>query len=156
MNSIMRSHDHNVNYTSLLHQHTVYKQTTLTLSTTHQKAITIMATNPVTTEPAITGCTTYDCLDKRLRQSYTNYKKLSKDGEIAGFYKYSCSTDPLYISHPRYDDEIKPGDHTSDYLRGGVISTVATFEAFIGDLINEATDLIAAENTNKQKLEDIN
>ncbi len=90
-----------------------------------------------------TGCDTYDRLDKRLRQSYTNYKKLSKDGEIAGFYKYSCSTNPMYTRHHYYDDEMKPGDHTSDYLRGGVISTMATFEAFVGELINEATDLIA-------------
>ena len=110
-----------------------------------------MATPQETTDSVTTICSKFVRLDKRLRQSYTNYKKLSIDGEIAGFYKYSCSTDPLYICHPRYDDEMKPGEHTSDYLRGGVISTIATFEAFVGGLINKATKLVAKQYKHETK-----
>ncbi len=93
------------------------------------------------------GCSAYDRLDQSLKQSYKSYGKLRQDGELSQLVKKhvpklgETKPDDMYVPHHYYDDEMKPAEHTSDYLRGGVISTMATFEAFVGDLINEATDI---------------
>ena len=99
--------------------------------------------------PVTTDYLAYDRLKTQLEQSYKSYKKLHKDGELSQLVKKhvskSSETKPeeMYVPNPLYTDEMKPAHHTSDYLRGGVISTMATFEAFVGSLINEATDLVA-------------
>ena len=136
----MRPRDCNVNYinTSLLHQHLVYKHTTLTLSTTleHDK---LMAT----------VCEAYKRLDDNLKRSCKSYGLLCQDGDLG-------KQPGMYVDHDEYKEK-KPADHTSDYLRGGVINTVATFEAFVGDLLNEATDLVANHwDKDKKHLEGIN
>ncbi len=104
-------------------------------------------TGPAPTGPAITGCSAYDRLNDQLTQSYVSYKKLCQDGELG-------KHPGMYVRHQYYDDETKPAKHTSDYLRGGVISTMATFEAFVGDLINDATDLVAEKYNHKHRCED--
>ena len=83
-----------------------------------------------------TGCSAFDDLNERLSQSYVSYGKLCQDGELG-------KHPGMYVSNLDCNNEMKPAEHTSDYIRGGVISAVATFEAFFGDLINEATDLVA-------------
>ena len=131
----MRPRDRNVNYinTSLLHQHFVYKHKTLTLSENNNKM-----------DVSIDKCLAYDRLDKHIKQSYVSYGKLCETGELGHIRG-------MYEPHQCYNDEMKPAKHTSDYLRGGVISTVAAFEAFVGDLLNEATDLIAVEFKGKEQ-----
>ena len=83
-----------------------------------------------------TGCSAFDDLNEHLSQSYVSYGKLCQDEELG-------KHPDMYESNLDCNNEMKPADHTSDYLRGGVISTMAAFEEFVGDLINEATDLVA-------------
>ncbi len=99
------------------------------------------------TEPVKTGCFAYDDLNTRLRQSYVSYKKLCQDGELG-------KLPGMYVPNPDCNDEKKPAEHTSDYIRGGVISTVATFEAFLGDLIKDATDLVAKKYKHENGCQD--
>ena len=66
-----------------------------------------------------------------------SYIKLKPGGELG-------SLPGMYEPHTEFD-ETKPSHATSDYLRGETISTMSTFEAFISDLLNEATDLICHE-----------
>ena len=104
-----------------------------------------------TSGPVPTSCSANDCLNEQLEQSYKSYKKLRQEGELDRCVKNhvpkpgDTKPDDMYVPHPHYHDEEKPAEHTSDYLRGGVISTMATFEAFVGGLINEATDLVAKQ-----------
>ena len=105
---------------------------TIALNYTRRYIIMAMATVPVKT-----GCSAYDDLNTRLRQSYVSYGKLIRqDGELG-------KHPGMYVLNPDCINEEMPAEHTSDYLRGGVISAVATFEAFLGDLIKDATDLVA-------------
>ena len=116
----MRPHDHNVNYTSLLHQHTVYKHTTLTLSTTP------VGNNGNRTIP-IMACSAFVNFEREISELYKCYSDFSQTGSLG-----------KYVDHPVYKNEKKPSDATSRYLRGGIIDTMATFEAFLGELVNEA------------------
>ena len=94
-----------------------------------------------TEEPA---CKAFKRLGDCLKQSYVSNKKLCQDGELGHIRG-------MYVPNPDCNDEMKPAKHTSSYLRGGVISTIATFEAFVGDLINEATDIIAGDPKYKDR-----
>ena len=96
-----------------------------------------------TSGPVITGCLAYKCLNEQLKQSYKSYRKLCQDEELDKCAKNNVPRQhKMYVPHDIRDDEMKPAEHTSDYLRGGVISTMATFEAFVSELVNEATDLV--------------
>ena len=93
------------------------------------------------------ACKAYNRLDERLSQSYESYRRLRQNEKLG--------QDPdMYETNTDCTGERKPSSITSDYLRGGVISTMATFEAFLEDLINEATDLIV--NKTVQDLDTIN
>ncbi len=122
-----------------------------------------VATGPVATEPVSTRCSAYDCLNEQLEQSYKSYRKLRQEGELDRCVKNhvpkpgDTKPDDMYVPHHCYTNEEKPADHTSDYLRGGVISTMATFEAFAGDLINEAAKLVKDKyKSNSHELKSIN
>ena len=88
-----------------------------------------------------TGCSAYDCLNEQLEQSYKSYRKLRQGEELDKCVKNNVPQHKMYVSHDILD-EMMPAEHTSDYLRGGVISTMATFEAFVSELVKEATKLV--------------
>lgn len=80
-------------------------------------------------------CFTYKKLKKQIGQQCTIYKKLHKNGELG-------SQPGMYQEK---DGRKIPSECTSAYLRGGIITTMASFEKFMKDLLQEAEDTVLYE-----------
>ena len=72
-------------------------------------------------------CSAFVNFEREISELYKCYSDFSQTGSLG-----------KYVDHPVYKNEKKPSDATSRYLRGGIIDTMATFEAFLGELVNEA------------------
>ena len=70
-------------------------------------------------------CYAYEELKRQLQDQCTTYLKLHPNKEI-GKGRYIDKGEPV------------PNKEISEYLRGGVISTMAVFEAFLGNIMAEA------------------
>ena len=78
-------------------------------------------------------CYAYEELKRQLQDQCTTYLKLHPNKEI-GKGRYIDKGEPV------------PNKEISEYLRGGVISTMAVFEAFLGNIMAEAFDRIIYEH----------
>ena len=88
-------------------------------------------------------CFAYENLDRQIGKSCHIYRKFHQAGEFG-------KMPGMYDEENRYGEK-KPSEETSHYLRGGVINTVAVFEAFIVNLLNEACEMVIFE---RQKCEE--
>ncbi len=84
-------------------------------------------------DPPETGCIAYDSLNKKLGRQCKRYRAFHPKEVFGSF--------PGMYTKNKWGDTI-PSDIVSDYFRGGIISTMAIFEAFIVDLLKEAHRLI--------------
>ena len=78
-------------------------------------------------------CYAYEELKRQLQDQCTTYLKLHPNKEI-GKGRYTDKGEPV------------PNREISEYLRGGVISTMAVFEAFLSSIMAEAFDRIIYEH----------
>ncbi len=83
-------------------------------------------------DEALKRCNAYDNLHTKLGNQCLRYRAFYQNellGSIPGMYKIN-----------EFGEKI-PNGLVSDYFRGGIISTIAIFEAFIVDLLEEACEL---------------
>ena len=94
-----------------------------------------MATPPETSPPETSlpgpGAPAYQHLKSKLSAQCTKYLAFHPDGLFGCF--------PGLYKDNKWGEKI-PSDIVSDYFRGGIISSMAIFEAFIVDLLNDACE----------------
>ena len=103
---------------------------------------TSLETSPPETSPPGPGAPAYEHLKSKLSEQCLRYFAFHQNqifGCFPGMYKEN-----------EWKENI-PGDLVSDYFRGGIISSIAIFEAFIVDLLKEACDCEAANIKNKNQ-----
>ena len=100
-----------------------------------------MASPAGKTSPESDECKAYKHLELKLSKQCLSYSAFDSQ-EIFGSF-------PGMYENKR--EETIPSDLVSDYFRGGIISSMATFEAFIVDLLEEASELLAADIQAKLK-----
>ena len=92
--------------------------------------------------PESEECKAYKHLESKLSKQCSSYSAFDSQ-EIFGSF-------PGMYEENKWKETI-PSDLVSDYFRGGIISSMATFEAFIVDLLEEASKLLDADIQAKLK-----
>ncbi len=80
-------------------------------------------------------CFAYKTLKSQIGQQCNTYGRLHKRSDLG-------SLPGMYV---KSEGRVIPSDDVSSFLRGGIIGTMASFEAFVVDLLNEAYDTILFE-----------
>ena len=85
-------------------------------------------------------CFAYKILKKQIGQQCEIYGRLHEKGDLG-------SLPGMYKESEDFNDTI-PSDDVSAFFRGGVISTMACFEGYVVDLLDEAYDTILYQRKN--------